>query len=155
MKAGTLLRANSLVATSTCGFTLGLDPPEAGKAWQLPQESELKPGPRPASPLAGGLRTKATSSNTAFPCWKNRSWPAVRPAKGVPAAAAPARTPGSRAPWRESCEKPVSGKAIQKASPNVYERDGTRTLISVFGFRAGKGWRALTCDGVHAIFAEG
>ena len=75
---------------------LGLVPPGAGWAWQLPQLLELKAGPSP-TPGSPGIvpLTESTCIKRAMPSAKNCNWAAVRPGSGLPASTPPARTPGS------------------------------------------------------------
>src|SRR5205085_5884245 len=87
-KNGGVLCAPAAVAMATSGLIAGLVPPVAGCAWHPPHESRLKRAPSPSG-------TVSCSSKSAFPSLKNSSWPAVRPASGAPAPAAPPRTPGS------------------------------------------------------------
>src|SRR5438876_5362980 len=92
-KPGIALRAPWALAILNCGFCLGLDPPGAGQAWQPPQLSPLKRGPRP-TPDSMSPAMECT-------CWKAErvlaKYRELTPATAVPAFAAPGRTPGSTA----------------------------------------------------------
>src|SRR5206468_2899398 len=91
------LAAPAFVATATCGFKAGEEPPTVGKAWQPEQLSRLKRGPRPL-PGASVPETESTSWNVVFPLLNAASSPGVRLLSGspVPREAEALIGPGSR-----------------------------------------------------------
>ena len=54
-KVGTVLFAPKAVASATCGFTAGAEPPCVGNAWQPTQLSRLKRGPSPSVTCSSSL----------------------------------------------------------------------------------------------------
>src|SRR5579864_3400925 len=92
MNHGTTFFAPLREAIPIKGFRAGLDPPAAGCEWQDKHWFELKRGP---SPLLLPPVTTSISANLASPSLKKVVSSAVRPGSGLPAPAAPARTPGS------------------------------------------------------------
>src|ERR1700733_11131032 len=102
MKDGIVLVAPSSVASATWGLGIGswglvspgLVPPTAGWAWHMAQLLPLNVGPRP-EPASIVPETESTSLKRASD-WLNKSCSlAFSDGKKLPAAAAPARGPGS------------------------------------------------------------
>ena len=104
MNHGTTFFAPLRVAIPIRGFRAGLDPPPAGCAWQDKHWFELKRGP---SPLLLPPVTTSMSANLASPSEKNALSSAVRPCRGLPAPAAPPRTPGSLATFTDCASAPI------------------------------------------------
>src|ERR1051325_5208789 len=100
MNDGTVLRAPSAVASPTCGFWNGLEPPTAGWAWQAAQLREVERGPRPTpSSPERAPATESTSRKRSLASLKKLRMVAGLLAsteeRALPAPAAPPRTPGS------------------------------------------------------------
>src|ERR1700730_139438 len=89
---GTMFFAPLSVATAIKGFCAGLVPPGEGCAWHARHWLELKRGP---SPLFEPPCTTSTDVNLVNPSWKKVFSSDVRLLRGLPAPAAPPRTPGS------------------------------------------------------------
>ena len=84
------------IALSNCGLRSGLLPPLPGVAWQPPQFSRLKDGPRPVASASRMLpSTECDVLKSSAPSVNADSCPAVRPGSGSPAPAGPPRGPGS------------------------------------------------------------
>src|ERR1700722_520651 len=101
MNQGTTFFAPWREAIAIKGFCAGLDPPAEGCEWQDRHWLELKRGPKP---LFLPPVTTSISANLASPSLKNALSSAVKPCRGLPAPAAPPRTPGSVATFTDCAD---------------------------------------------------